>query len=988
MIEAKNVSKTYNKGTHRANTVLENASLVLPDKGLVCIIGKSGIGKSTILNAIGGLISYEGDILYDGKKVNIETYRRKNIGYVFQDFLLFDELSIRDNIKIVLNLNGIYDEEEISNRVALLLKAVDLDVNAARRASALSLGQRQRVAIARALASNPHLILADEPTGNLDSKNSLYVMDTLKRLSLNRLVIVVTHNANLVNLYADKAFAIIDKNFREVNPKDQQVTEAYESHQAIQIGKMSEKDYEDENFVIRLYSGSNKGGKTELKIIQQNGKTLIVGDNLVLASPKDVEFAKAEEASKAEDHVGGEINLNFPPHEDKKRFKDSALYSNLVLRFSAKRNGFGRSLLHLIEVIIPLVVFILLDTLSGINVNLRAYGQSVVVADNLTALYNSPDADAKKTALSEEGIAKLLADPDSGLIDSPSYTAASGLTSYASVHPSHEFTASIGVNAYDCDFVSEALNYSTASDGNTFVLALADATNYQKTVKGGELRNYTLSEGEVVLDKSILADLALSYRFPNKKSLYDILPGTKIRLPLPSYEDGYTSTVNRYKEFTVKGVVDTGFKLGYGCAEDVRWFRYAFGASPLLTETRALSNVRSVPFPDFSDYRLVNYQDVIASSDYSIVKADVSLDDYDPKSAPLCYLSEESKKTIITDAAGSYYLTSGARYPQSRAASGDSYAYTYSQLFGVDPNYTITYLPNPSQKVICFRTLNNIDSSNTFLKNLLVSKFAHQLQFEAPSSLKFLSGNAPKDKGDLAIPSSLASLSNDVSSLFPATSPIRVCGVYEASDYESPVYANEKTWNTLCLINNLTTSIDGTNATGLAITLSRQNLYFVTVDAAKTANYLKAHAELGLTCKSYSDIYYDIFTTTLFTQMKSLIIAIAVLILLMAAIEMMDSFSRINKLKYRYGVLRSLGMPRGEILWNDATGVLLDSFFYVAVPSAIVAILLSIFALYYLGVGYFFLFLLGYFAISFLASELPLLLILAHKPNEIVRSLQ
>lgn len=246
MIEAKNVTKVYNPNSRNANKVLDNASLTLPDSGFIFIVGKSGIGKSTILNAIGGLISYQGDIYYDQKKVDIESYRRKNIGYIFQDFLLFDELTVRDNIRIGLNLAGVYDEDEITRRVNILLHAVRLNINAKRKTAALSLGQRQRVAVARALAGNPHIILADEPTGNLDSVNSFNLMDILKSLSKNHLVICVTHNMNLVNLYADKAYAIIDKKFTEINPKSEKLDETYTQKQ-VDVSSMSEKDFKDDH---------------------------------------------------------------------------------------------------------------------------------------------------------------------------------------------------------------------------------------------------------------------------------------------------------------------------------------------------------------------------------------------------------------------------------------------------------------------------------------------------------------------------------------------------------------------------------------------------------------------------------------------------------------------------------------------------------------------------------------------------------------------
>lgn len=213
MLEIKNVYKTYsskNGVTHRA---LENVSLKFNKSGLIFILGKSGSGKSTLLNLIGGLDNYDrGEIIFNGKSFNsfnesdYDYYRNTCVGFVFQDFNLLNNLTVYENVSLALDLQDIDDEDRVNN----VLKEMEVYSIKDRRIDELSGGQMQRVAIARALIKNPKIILADEPTGSLDSETSDAIIEILKKLSKERLVIVVTHNKDLAYENGDRIIEIRD----------------------------------------------------------------------------------------------------------------------------------------------------------------------------------------------------------------------------------------------------------------------------------------------------------------------------------------------------------------------------------------------------------------------------------------------------------------------------------------------------------------------------------------------------------------------------------------------------------------------------------------------------------------------------------------------------------------------------------------------------------------------------------------------------------
>ena len=217
MINIENVNKYFNKGKKNQIHVINNTTLSLEDSGLVALLGPSGSGKTTLLNAIGGLDKVnKGNIYINGKKITskssykVDKIRNLNIGYIFQDYKLLDNLTVYENVAIVLKMLGIKDKEEIKKRVTYVLEKLNIYRYRNRPADMLSGGERQRVAIARAIVKDPDIIIADEPTGNLDSANTIEIMNIIKSISKDRLVILVTHEKELAMFYATRIIELED----------------------------------------------------------------------------------------------------------------------------------------------------------------------------------------------------------------------------------------------------------------------------------------------------------------------------------------------------------------------------------------------------------------------------------------------------------------------------------------------------------------------------------------------------------------------------------------------------------------------------------------------------------------------------------------------------------------------------------------------------------------------------------------------------------
>ncbi|MDE6474059.1 MAG: ABC transporter ATP-binding protein/permease [Clostridia bacterium] len=214
MLELKNLTRTYKPKKGVPVQALKNVSLSFEDKGMVFVLGKSGSGKSTLLNLIGGLdFADSGEIIIDGKsskdfkEKDYDSYRNTYIGFVFQEYNILNEFTVGENITLALELQS---QKGDTGRLEEILKEVDLEGYGDRKPNELSGGQKQRVAIARAIIKNPKIVMADEPTGALDSEIGKAIFDTLKRLSQDRLVIVVSHDREFAEEYGDRIIELAD----------------------------------------------------------------------------------------------------------------------------------------------------------------------------------------------------------------------------------------------------------------------------------------------------------------------------------------------------------------------------------------------------------------------------------------------------------------------------------------------------------------------------------------------------------------------------------------------------------------------------------------------------------------------------------------------------------------------------------------------------------------------------------------------------------
>ena len=281
MITLTNVNKYFNRHKKNEIHVINNISLELENSGLVAFLGPSGCGKTTLLNSIGGLDKIrKGKIYINNEKISSKWYykvdkiRNINIGYIFQDYKLIENLSVYDNVSLVLTMIGIKDKKEIKKRVEYVLDKVGMLRYKKRPASMLSGGERQRVAIARAIVKDPDIILADEPTGNLDSKNSLEIMKIIKAISKDKLVLLVTHEESLAKFYSDRIIELKDGKVISDYKNDHNDVLDYEIDNAFYL-----KDFENYNSInnedvnINIYRNNKENLK--LDIVIKNGNIYI-----------------------------------------------------------------------------------------------------------------------------------------------------------------------------------------------------------------------------------------------------------------------------------------------------------------------------------------------------------------------------------------------------------------------------------------------------------------------------------------------------------------------------------------------------------------------------------------------------------------------------------------------------------------------------------------------------------------------------------------
>jgi len=280
MISVKNLNKTYDRGHRNANHVLHDISVELPQTGFVCIVGASGCGKTSLLNAIGGLDTFDDGVI-STNNVSVSRYgtremeaeRNQSFGYIFQNYYLLTDHSVAYNIYLGLHSLDLTHKEKLM-RVHEALKAVNMPRYGRRIVGELSGGQQQRVAIARALARRPRVIFADEPTGNLDEANTFNICSLLRKISRTSLVVMVTHEANIAQFFADRIITIADGRIVNDQSDWQRGTLSSGSQDIIYTKEYTESSPETAEFSFRVLTQTN-AAPLEMSIVVENNRIVI-----------------------------------------------------------------------------------------------------------------------------------------------------------------------------------------------------------------------------------------------------------------------------------------------------------------------------------------------------------------------------------------------------------------------------------------------------------------------------------------------------------------------------------------------------------------------------------------------------------------------------------------------------------------------------------------------------------------------------------------
>ena len=362
MLEVKNLTKVYKPKKGEPVTALDDVSLKFPETGLIFILGKSGSGKSTLLNIMGGLDKADsGEIIIKDKsskdfsQADFDSYRNTYLGFIFQEYNILNEFNVGQNIALAIELQGRKATDEQINEI---LQEVDLADFAKRKPNEMSGGQKQRIAIARALVKNPDIIMADEPTGALDSRTGIQVFDTLKKLSKKKLVIVVSHDREFAESYGD----------RVIEFKDGKVISDIEKYTA-QAEKKSESVSIIDNKIISIKKGYTLT-KEDVALINdylQNNNAIISIDE---TSNRDLKkFARIDDSDNKECFKN--TDESTIKRTDQSEFK--LIKSKLPFKASFKMGASGlkskpaRLVFTIILAVVAFTMFGFVDTISAYN---------------------------------------------------------------------------------------------------------------------------------------------------------------------------------------------------------------------------------------------------------------------------------------------------------------------------------------------------------------------------------------------------------------------------------------------------------------------------------------------------------------------------------------------------------------------------------------------------------------------------------------------
>ena len=389
MLEVKNLVKVYKTKGGVETRALDGVSVNFPETGLVFLLGKSGSGKSTLLNMIGGLDKPDGgEIIVKGRsskdfsQSDFDSYRNTYIGFIFQEYNVLNEFNIEQNISLALQLQGKKNDREAVNT---LLKEVDLEGFNKRKPNTLSGGQKQRIAIARALIKSPEIIMADEPTGALDSNTGKQVLETLKKLSKDKLVIIVSHDQDFAEEYGDRIIElkdgkiISDKSKEHVPPKTMNANIQVINGNIIDIKKGSDLSEADFKQIYQLIKKQDKE---------------------VLISTGENNIAVTKKAQRISDDGKGEVFKDTQEVPLKK-------YDGKETKFIRSHMPFSRSFkmgasglkTKPVRLIFTILLSVVSFTMFGVASTLMLYNSSYSLSQAMSTMQRRDEAVGKTYAL-------------------------------------------------------------------------------------------------------------------------------------------------------------------------------------------------------------------------------------------------------------------------------------------------------------------------------------------------------------------------------------------------------------------------------------------------------------------------------------------------------------------------------------------------------------------------------------------------------------
>lgn len=415
MLKLVNVSKTYKNGDVES-VALKNVNVEFGESGIVSILGGSGCGKSTLLNIIGGLLdSTEGELIIndtstaDYKATDWDYYRNNYIGFIFQSYYLIPQLNVLENVELTLSLVGISREEKKKKALAAL-RMVNLSDQIKKKPNQLSNGQMQRAAIARAIVHNPQIILADEPTGALDSENSVQVMKLLQYLAKDKLVLMVTHNAELAYEYSSRIIKIKDGEI---------ISDEYNSPTAPPV---TDEEFGEQNL------------KSEAATPESETKTDTASDSISDGKQVQADSAGSDSVDdKATDTCGKKLNADDTERPKKKKKPSMSFIASIKLSLKNLCSKLGRTIMTVVAGAIAIIsVAVVLGFQNGFDTYITAYeeqslAQYPITVQKTNTLFNDifeniEDMDNfDPSSINVSNILDILSDTDSSR---PEYTAA------------------------------------------------------------------------------------------------------------------------------------------------------------------------------------------------------------------------------------------------------------------------------------------------------------------------------------------------------------------------------------------------------------------------------------------------------------------------------------------------------------------------------------------------------------------------------------